>query len=198
MALISFRTLSASTIIIGGVAEGHLESSRNYIPTEDPLPGHDTVRSPIITNLKSTNMFGRNKKRIRDLEGQVDEWRGIATRFHTLSDKQSDLITEAVAECMEVVTMAKHYKHLLEWKDPTVYSGDLALLCNRSDAQSRMLFELCGLDMLRMLHLEGAIRRQHISYCPDSVKEVWDILEKDLKPNQQCETEMKDIRTDLS
>jgi hypothetical protein len=51
-----------------------------------------------------------------------------------------------------------------------------AYLFNRSDAQCRLLFELCDRQLWKYVHLEMVIKKKNVSYCPGDKTEVDKLL----------------------
>ena len=65
------------------------------------------------------------------------------------------------------------YKSFLD-KDTLKFFTDKT---NRSDGQTQFLFNLVNCDIEKLKELETKIKNCFISYCPDSDKEVKQILE---------------------
>lgn len=52
----------------------------------------------------------------------------------------------------------------------------LAMCVNRRLQQEEYLFELCGNDSFKLLHLEAQIKKHFIAYCPSDKESVEHIL----------------------
>lgn len=63
-------------------------------------------------------------------------------------------------------------------KDTDILVNALAKKINRSRPQEEFLFELCGKNFKKLCDLEFKIKEKFITYCPNNIEEIDEILSK--------------------